>query len=166
MGTDKRDANGKLHDGNNGWFKSEGASSPTKEEANKMDSSELRQSLVQYLDEKDAITIKLPDIQLPRSIGAKWRNEEVMDLATGNKYKFVEGSKLQDVEVFCGHGTKSIYQDAYKYADKFGGFPDEWQHAKAVAELETDEGVQKAEVHWSQHPKYGKREFFIKRWID
>lgn len=131
-----------------------------------MDSSKLRQRLVQYLDEDDTITIKLPDIQLPHSIGAKWINETVVDFATGKQYHFVEGSKLQNVEVFCGYGTKKVYSIADKYANKFGGKPDEWQHAKAVAELETDEGIQKAEVHWSQHPKFGKKEFFIKSWLN
>ena len=115
---------------------------------------------------EEEITIKLPDIQLPFSIGAKWINESVLDLATGEQYAFEDGSTLQDVEIFCGAGTKKIYHDAYKYAHKVGGSPEEWQHAKAIAQLKTDHGTEKAEVHWSQHPKYGKKEFFIKKWIN
>jgi hypothetical protein len=36
------------------------------------------------------------------------------------------------------------------------------QHAKAIAELETDEGIQKAEVRWYEHPKSGKTDFKYK----
>ena len=133
---------------------------------------------IQYIEDKtpitlspsfynnNEITIKLPDITLPKSVGSKWRNETVIDFSTNKKYKFADNSKLQNVEVFCGYGTKTIYKDAYKYAEKLGGLPEEWQHVKAIGELVTDEGILKAEVHWSQHKKFGKRDFFIKRWID
>ena len=153
-----RDKNGQFVSGNAG-------NALTKEKAQKMSAGELKERLATK-QSKEEITIKLPDIQLPHSIGAKWINESVIDLATGYEYKFVEGSKLQNVEIFCGAGTRKAYNDAYKYAEKVGGVPEEWQHAKAIAELETPEGIQKAEVHWSQHPKYGKKEFFIKKWVD
>lgn len=110
--------------------------------------------------------IKLPDIQIGRSLGAKYRNYEVMDLSTGEKYKFTEGSRLQDVEVFCGYGTKNEYRDAYKYADKVGGLPEEWQHVKAIGEISTSYGSVKVEVHWSRHPKFGSYDFFIKEWLE
>ncbi|MBQ8720223.1 MAG: hypothetical protein IJY65_04245 [Clostridia bacterium] len=109
--------------------------------------------------------LKLPDEQLPRSVGAKWRNEKVLDLKTGKYYRFVEGSKLQDVEVFAGYGTRFKYRKGIEYATKIGGLPEEWQHAKAKAELSTGKGTSKAEVHWSQHKKYGKFDFFVKRWL-
>ena len=111
-------------------------------------------------------TIKLPDIQIGRSLGAKSRNYEVMELSTGEKYNFAEGSKLQDVEVFCGYGAKNEYRDAYKYADKVGGLPEEWQHVKAIGLLSTPYGDVKAEVHWSRHPKFGSYDFFIKEWLE
>lgn len=150
----------------NGQFVSRNAGNAlTKEEAQKMSAGELKERLATKQREEE-ITIKLPDIQLPRSIGAKWINETVVDFATGKQYHFVEGSKLQNVEFFCGCGTKKAYNNAYKYADKFGGAPEEWQHAKAIGELKTDKGIEKAEIHWSQHPKFGKKEFFIKLWLD
>ena len=111
-------------------------------------------------------TIPLPDEQLPRSVGAKWINYEVRDLYSGEMYRFVEGSRLQNVEVFCGYGTNHIYRDAYKYAVKVGGLPEEWQHVKAIGILDTPEGYRKAEIHWSQHRIYGRHDMFIKRWID
>ena len=126
----------------------------------------LKKNGIEYIEDEKPITIKLPDIDIPRSVGAKWRNESVFDFATGEVYRFAEGSKLQNVEVFCGYGTKTVYNSAYKYSDKFGGLPQEWQHAKAIAELVTSKGERKAEVHWSQHEKYGKKDFFVKKWIE
>ena len=111
-------------------------------------------------------TIKRPDIEIGRSVGAKARNYKVMDLQTGDFFYFAEGTKLQNVEVFCGKGTKNVYQKSYKYANKHGGKPEEWQHVKAVGILDTPEGYLRAEVHWSQHSEYGKYDFFIKEWLD
>ena len=110
--------------------------------------------------------IGLPDIQIGRSVGAKALNYGVMDLETGEMFKFVEGTRLQDVEVFAGKGTKTIYEKAYKYADKKGGKLEDWQHVKGKGWLETAEGDRKAEVHWSQCEGIGKFDFFVKRWLD
>ena len=110
--------------------------------------------------------IKMPDIQIGRSVGAKALNYDVMDLATGEMFKFVEGTRLQDVEVFAGKGSKTIYRKAYKYADREGGKPEDWQHVKGKGWLVTAEGDRIAEVHWSQCEGIGKFDFFVKRWLD
>jgi len=43
---------------------------------------------------------------------------------------------------------------------------EDWQHVKGVGFLETEEGIRKAELHWSQCESIGKFDFFIKRWLD
>ena len=88
-----------------------------------------------------------------------------MDLETGEMFKFVEGSRLQDVEVFAGKGARKAYEKAYKYADREGGKPEDWQHVKGKGWLVTPEGDQRAEVHWSQCEGIGKFDFFVKRWL-
>ena len=110
-------------------------------------------------------TISLPDIQFGRSVGAKAKNYEVMDLETGEVFKFVEGSKMQDVEVFAGKGTRHEYRKAYIYANREGGKLEDWQHVKGKGWLETPEGDQRAEIHWSQCEGIGKFDFFVKRWL-
>jgi hypothetical protein len=109
--------------------------------------------------------ISLPDIQIGRSVGAKAKNYEVMDLVTGEVFKFVEGTKLQNVEVFAGKGTHSVYRKAEEYADLYGGKVEDWQHVKGFGWLETPEGDQRAEIHWSQCANIGKFDFFVKRWL-
>ena len=111
-------------------------------------------------------TLPQRDIIIGRSVGAKARNYEVMDLDTGEMFYFAEGTKIQDVEVFAGKGVKSPFRKAEKYADRYGGKPEDWQHAKGFGVLATPEGDREAEVHWVQCSGVGKFEFFVKEWLD
>lgn len=111
-------------------------------------------------------TRSLPDEILGRSIGAKWKNEQITDLATGKTYRFVEGTKLQNKEVFAGAGVSTKYRKAMKYANRYGGESEEWMHVKAVTEIEDDADRYWVEVHWSEHKEHGKHDFFIKKWMD
>lgn len=111
-------------------------------------------------------TIKLSDILFGKSIGAKAKNYEAMDLDTGEMFRFAEGTRLQDVEVFAGKGTKSILNIAGKYAKAYGGKPEDWQHVKGHGVLDTPDGYRNAEVHWMQCEGFGKHDFFVKKWED
>lgn len=115
---------------------------------------------------KALTTLPQRDIIIGRSVGAKARNYEVMDLDTGEMFHFAEGTKIQDVEVFAGKGVKSPFRKAEKYADRYGGKPADWQHAKGFGVLATPEGDREAEVHWVQCSGVGKFEFFVKEWLD
>lgn len=115
---------------------------------------------------KALTTLPQRDILIGRSVGAKARNYEVMDLDTGEMFHFAEGTKIQDVEVFAGKGVKSPFRKAEKYADRYGGKPEDWQHAKGFGVLATPEGDREAEVHWVQCSGVGKFEFFVKEWLD
>ena len=111
-------------------------------------------------------TIKLPDVEIGRSLGAKAKNYKVMNLATGEMYEFVEGTRLQNVEVFAGKGSKKPYRNAYKYADAYGGKAEDWQHVKGDGWIACVDEERPAEVHWSQCEGIGKFDFFVKRWKD
>ena len=90
----------------------------------------------------------------------------VLDLETGVRYQLVKGSKLQDVEVFAGKGSKKEFRQAEKYAQRYGGNASDWQHAKGKGMLATDEGDVKAEIHWVQCEGIGKKEMFVKEWLE
>ena len=111
-------------------------------------------------------TIALDDVQIYRSLGAMARNYDVLDLQTGDIYHIEEGTRIQDVQVFAGKGTRVEFRTAQKYADRYGGNPDNWQHAKGICSLVTPDGIQRAEVHWVQCEKIGRHEMFVKRWLD
>lgn len=105
-------------------------------------------------------------IEIGRSLGAKAANYDVMDLDTGEMFTFAEGTKIQDVQVFAGKGSRVVYRRAAKYADLYGGKPEDWQHVKGFGVLSTPDGDREAEVHWSQCEGIGKFDFFVKEWLD
>ena len=115
---------------------------------------------------RNGSTIKLPDIRIGKSLGAKLKNYTVLDLNTGEFFTFAEGSRIQNVEVFAGKGTKKELRIAEKYAERYGGNPEDWQHVKGYAILDTDDGEREAEVHWMQCDGCGKHDFFVKNWKD
>ena len=115
--------------------------------------------------QKPAI-IKLPDIEIGRSVGAKARNYDIMDLETGEHFTLAEGTSLRNVQVFAGKGVKKPYEKARKYAKKYGGRVEDWQHAKGIGTVDYYGEYRDAELHWSQCDGYGKHDFFIKRWLE
>ena len=89
-----------------------------------------------------------------------------MDLRTGEKFNLVSGTHLQNVEVFAGKGSKAPYKQAQKFADKYGGKANQWQHAKGTGLVDYYGEEREAEIHWFQEKSVGKHKFKIKRWRD
>lgn len=116
--------------------------------------------------DKKPKTLKFPDIIIGRSVGAKARNYDIEDLETGEHYNLVENTHLQDVEVFAGKGVRDPYRKAYKYAEKYGGKAEDWQHVKASGYIDYYGKSRPANIHWSQCAGVGKFDFFIKEWLD
>lgn len=110
--------------------------------------------------------LRLPDEIIGRSVGAKARNYDIMNLQTGDMYHLTEGSALQDIQVFAGQETRVKFRDADKYAKRYGGNAEDWQHVKGRGFVDTEEGDRPAELHWVQCKGIGKREMFVKRWLD
>lgn len=112
--------------------------------------------------------IPLSDIPIIRnSVGSKSISDySVMDLASGEFFKFAQGSRLKNVQVFAGKGVNTPFRKAQKYADRYGGDPENWQHVKGFGVIEAEDGERDAEVHWVQCEGVGRHDFFIKRWLD
>lgn len=115
---------------------------------------------------KKPAIIRIEDIQIGRSVGAKAKNYDIMDLSTGEIFHLVKGSRLQDVQVFAGKGTRTEFRDAAKYAERYGGSPDDWQHAKGIGMVDFYGEEIMAELHWVQCDGIGRFEFFVKRWFE
>lgn len=113
-------------------------------------------------------TISLKDIIIGKSLGAKSKNYEVIDNITGEYFHFVEGTKIQNAEVFAGYGVKKPLHEevAEGLAKEFGGSPEKWQHAKGVGVLDYHGDELKAEVHWFQEESVGKVKFKVKEWLE
>lgn len=124
-------------------------------------------SSVKSVDKSDESgIIKLEDIEIGRSLSAKAKNYDIMDLQTGEHFRFVEGTHIQNVEAFAGKGTKKEFKIADKYAIKYGGNASDWQHCKGKGIIDYYGEERRAEVHWAQCKQYGKHEFFIKEWLE
>lgn len=117
-----------------------------------------------FAGERDIM--RLDDIVIGRSVGSRARNYDIMDLQTGEHFSLAEGSRLRDVEVFAGKGVRTPYRQAEKFAEKYGGRPENWQHVKGKGEVDYYGDIILAELHWSQCEGIGKVEFFIKRWLE
>ena len=109
-------------------------------------------------------TIKLPDEQLPRSVGAKWKNEKI-SMPNGTFAKFLDGSKLQHKEVFAGCGTRTPIRNRYDLAAAYpGSSPEKWQKIKAKAHIVTqNDEIIYCEIHWYEEPTIGKVDFKYKK---
>ena len=112
--------------------------------------------------------IKLKDIEVGKSIGAKARNYEILDPSTGEYFKFAEGTKIQNAEVFAGKGCKKPLDRAVAegLAKQIGGKAENWQHAKGHGIIDYYGEERPAEVHWFQEQSVGKHKFKVKRWED
>ena len=107
--------------------------------------------------EKD--TILLPDEEVPRSVGAKWKNYDIM-LPDGEIAHLAEGSKLQNKEVFAGKGCKRKIDDIDRLVKTYGGKAENWQKVKAIGTIVYDNGEEeKVELHWYEESSVGKVEF-------
>lgn len=112
--------------------------------------------------------IKLEDIEIGRSVGAKAKNYDILDPATGEYFNFAEGTKIQNAEVFAGKGCKKPLDKevAEGLANQIGGKAENWQHAKGHSIIDYHGEERPAEVHWFQEKSVGKHKFKIKRWED
>lgn len=113
-------------------------------------------------------TVRIGDMYIGKSVGARANNYNVIDKQSGIVYNLLEGSRLQNSTVFAGKGVRVPLKPEVVegLCREYGGTPEDWQHAKATAELTDGEEIRKAEVHWFQAEGIGKVKFKVKRWLD
>lgn len=113
-------------------------------------------------------TISIPDTVIHKGVGAKPKNYDVIDPASGEYFNFVEGTRIQDSEVFAGYAVKKPLNEAVAegLTREFGGNPKKWQHAKGIGVLDYHGEELKAEVHWFQEESVGKVKFKVKEWLE
>ena len=112
--------------------------------------------------------IKLVDDYIGRSLSAKAKNYNIFDPSSGETFRFAEGTKIQNRDVFAGHGTRiSLHEGvAEGLTEQFGGSPEKWQHAKGVGVIDYFGEERKAEVHWFQEETAGQVKHKVKRWLE
>lgn len=123
-----------------------------KEEAKKLNSEEEVKKLPRQLP--------LPDVSMQDAN----KRSDILDLRTYKRYKFV--SDITGVYAFAGKGSSKEFRDAKKYADRYGGKAENWQHCAGHAKISNGEVTADAEVHWVQIEGGNVREAFVKFWED
>lgn len=120
------------------------------------------------LKDKSLRIINEKDIALPISIGARWSNYEVYDPYNDDVFHFVEGTKIQNVQIFAGKGVRKglKYEVKEGLSAEFGGDPENWQHVKGFGVLDFNGVYRNAEVHWFQCEDIGRVRFKVKNWED
>ena len=92
----------------------------------------------------------------------------MLDPVTGEVFHFVEGTRIQNSQVFAGKGgVKPLRPEvAEGLEEQIGGKASRWQHCKGYGILDFYGEDRSAEVHWFQEESVGKHKFKIKRWED
>ncbi|MDD6788898.1 MAG: hypothetical protein PUE04_02195 [Lachnospira sp.] len=77
---------------------------------------------------QDSDTIKLPDEQIFRTLNSRAQNYDIFNPETGEYFRFVEGTKIQNQQVFAGYKTKHPLDPNERegLAEQIGGDPDKW----------------------------------------
>ena len=120
----------------------------------KMETSVLKKQQTIKFDEEDRLF--LPDEDLPRSVGARWSNYEIL-LSDGSVAHLQEGSKLHHKEVIAGKWRKRKIDEIDGLIAKYGGNPDEWIKVKAFGTIVKPNGeIEEIEIHWYEEPTAGK----------
>jgi len=112
----------------------------------------------------DENILRLPDIEIGRSLGAKIKNFDIL-LPDGNITQLTEGTRITNIEVIAGKGKNRKIDIIDILVDKYGGNPNEWQKIKGIGyidDIDNDGESCKTELHWYQEPVVGKVEWKIK----
>ncbi len=59
---------------------------------------------------------------------------------------------ITNVHIIAGNGTQTVFRNANKYAEQYGGKAQEW--TKKAGKIESDKYI--FDIHWVEHNKYGK----------
>lgn len=90
-------------------------------------------------------------------------NQEVQ-LPDGSYARMYPDTKMEDVEVFAGPGSKKELRVRNHLAENYGGDSEKWTHVKGRGYLEIDGKPKKAMIHWFEEPDIGIVEMKMKGW--
>ena len=112
--------------------------------------------------------IFLDDILIPKSVGAKGINYDILSPDGERYFHYVEGTYVQRVKVFAGYGTKTPLHEgvAEGLTREFGGDPAKWKHVKGEGVVDDDGEDVRVEVHWFQEESVGQVKHMIKKWLE
>ena len=103
--------------------------------------------------------------EIGRSVGAKARNYDIYNSATGKYMHLTEGTRIIQPKnhVIAGKGRNNQIDIIDLLLDRYQGDPLEWTKEKGFGYVDDEFGDSRfVEIHWYQEPSVGKVEFKIK----
>lgn len=106
--------------------------------------------------------MRLPDIQIGRSVGAKAANYDIV-LPNSEIVHLTEGTKVTEVQVIAGKGRNRKIDVVHILIERYPGTKEsEWQKAKGIGYVDYRGESYKAALHWYQEPTIGRVEWKVK----
>ena len=112
-------------------------------------------------DDNDLIVAE----EIGRSVGAKARNYDIYNSATGTYMHLTEGTRITQPKnhIIAGKGRNNQIDIIDLLLDRYQGDPLEWTKEKGFGYVDDEFGDSRfVEIHWYQEPSVGKVEFKIK----
>ena len=112
--------------------------------------------------------ISSDDVPIPKTLGAKGINYDILSPDGERYFHYVEGTYVQRVKAFAGYGTRTPLHEgvADGLTKEFGGDPAKWRHVKGEGVIDDDGENVRAEVHWFQEESVGQVKHRIKKWLE
>lgn len=103
--------------------------------------------------------------RIGRSVGAKAKNHDVYNPATGETVHLAEGTRITQPKnhVIAGKGRNREIDEIQGLLDNYGGDALQWTKEKGYGYVEDEYGeLRQVELHWYQEPSVGKVKMKIK----
>ena len=112
--------------------------------------------------------ISSDDVPIPKTLGAKGINYDILSPDGERYFHYVEGTYVQRVKAFAGYGTRTPLHEgvADGLTKEFGGDPAKWRHVKGEGVIDDDGEDVRAEVYWFQEESVGQVKHRIKKWLE
>lgn len=134
---------------------------------NPEDSGTMEPRANPYHDEKGRFAsagsdILLPDIQIGRSVGAKFKNYDI-ELPNKEIVHLEEGSRITNIQLIAGKGRNRQIDELPVLLEKFpGSKASEWTKKKGIGFVVFKGENYKVELHWYEEPSAGKVKWKVK----
>lgn len=92
------------------------------------------------------------------------KDSSIIKLPDGGYAHLYPGTKMEDIEVFAGPGSKKELRVRFHLAENYGGDSESWTHVKGHGYLEINGEPKKAMIHWFEEPSVGIVEMYVKGW--